>query len=377
MRPMLQRRARRRLWFPGLACLAAVLIAAEAADAAPSWRVGTIERSAVLNCPSVIGGFPYSEVGAMVDAEVHVDDSDLPKVGEVFYVRTVPAAIGQPCAGQHVAVELVPPAGVELAIGAQTPVVCGYADIDTGALTEIGPGEGCPQRPQAGVFGHAFNRSVGDPAWPLPYGKALIIQVPVRAQRPLKGAAGGTVSCPRAEGEPPCPAEQAGDNLQFAVHVLDGNASPWLSPHVPLFVEPAPGGTAPPPGGGSTPSPDGGSTPPGATSPAPVARLRVRAPRRLRVRRALRGAKVRVELPAAAAKVVAQLRGRLRGRRRRLIARAVRRDVAAGTLKLRLKPRRGAARALRRTRRVRAVLRMSVRLADGSRITARRRITIR
>jgi hypothetical protein len=217
----------------------AALALSPAAEAKRSWVAGSIERSSVLNCPSVISGIPYTEVGSVANAEVFLDRHRLPRVGKTFYVRTEPAAIGRPCTNQSVAVEVILPRGVRLAITGRTPVRCAYWNIDTRKVTKVGRSGGCPRRARRGVYGYSLNRSGGQgPTWALPYGQALRIEVPVRSTRRLKGGAGGSISCGRQDGDPPCSARQAGDNLQFADHVLDGNASPWLSPYVPLFVKP-------------------------------------------------------------------------------------------------------------------------------------------
>lgn len=215
------------------------LAASPAAEAKRKWVAGTIERSTVVNCPSLIDGFPYTEVGAVANAEAFVDSHRLPRVGKTFYVHTEPGAIGHPCANQAVAVEIVLPRGVKLSITRRTPIRCAYWDIDTRKVTKVGRSGGCPRKSKRGVYGLALNRTGSKgPAWDLPYGQALRIDVPVRSKRRLKGAAGGSVSCGRREGDPPCRPSRAGDNLQFADHVFDGNASPWLSPSVPLFVRP-------------------------------------------------------------------------------------------------------------------------------------------
>ena len=219
------------------AAIAGVLAFCPVVEAKRSWVAGSIERSSILNCPSVITGAPYTEVGAAANAEAFVDRRRLPRVGSTFYVRTEPGAIGRPCADQSVAVEIVLPRGVRLATTRRTPIRCAYWDIDTRKVTKVRRSGGCPRRAKRGVYGFSLNRSGSQgPTWALPYGQALRIEVPVRSTRRLKGGAGGSLSCGRREGDPPCPASKAGDNLQFADHVLDGNASPWLSPHVPLFV---------------------------------------------------------------------------------------------------------------------------------------------
>jgi hypothetical protein len=220
------------------AFLIALLALCPVAQAKRKWVAGTIERSSVVNCPSVIGGVPYNEVGAVANAESFVDQHRLPRVGQTFYVRTEPGAIGHPCANQSVAVEIVLPRRVELAISHRTPIRCAYWDIDTRKVTKVTRSGGCPRKAKHGVYGLALNRTGSKgPTWELPYGQALRIEVPVRSKRRLTGGA-HPISCGRKEGDPPCGSSSAGDNLQFATHVFDGNSSPWLVPYAPLFVRP-------------------------------------------------------------------------------------------------------------------------------------------
>jgi hypothetical protein len=339
-----------------IACAASLVLAlsTDPAAAAPAWSGGTVERSQVINCPSQIAGSPYPEVGTMTNAELYADPDALPRVGDVFYARTIPGAVGRPCADQAVAVEVVPPVGVQVAISDANPVRCVYFDIDSGLETPVGADQGCPRQATPGVYGLALNRTGAQgPTWTLPYGKALRIEVPLRATRTLAGIGGGTPSCPRREGEPPCRPDQSGDSLQFAVHVLDGNADPWLSPYVGLVVAP----------GAGTP---GGSA------------LALVVPRSLRIRRAARGFRIEVGVAAANATVSARLTARGRGRLGgRLLARATRRRVPAGQASLRLKLSRSALRALRRARRVGASLRVTVRIPGRPTASATRSITLR
>ena len=229
----------RRLAAIAAALLVTALAVAPVAQAKKQWVAGSVERSSVTNCPALIGGFPYQETGAAANAEAFVDSRRLPRVGQTFYVKTEPASIGHPCAEQAVSPEIVLPRGLHLAITRRTPIRCAYWDIDTRKVTRVSRSGGCPSKAKHGVYGFAFNRTGSQgPAWDLPYGQALRIEVPVRSARRLKGAAGGSISCARSEGDPPCTPAKAGDYLQFADHVIDGEASPWLSPNVPLFVRP-------------------------------------------------------------------------------------------------------------------------------------------
>jgi hypothetical protein len=287
----------------------------------------------------------------------------VPKVGDVFYVRTIPGRVGNGCgSGMSVHVEIVPPAGVAPAVSASTPVRCNYMDIDTGALT---PASGCPQEGNAGVYGIAFDQEGRSP-WELPYGKAIVIEIPLRSSRGLAGVA---PSCSRANGEPPCPASQTGDSLQFADKVIDGFGSPWLSPYVGLFVD----GSAAGSGGGGGPTAGGGTGSLGALIAA--------APRAIKIGRLLRGLPVKVNVAEAGSTVIADLSvkglGAAAAKAKVIAARTVR-GARAGTLALSLKPSRNTGRILRRVRRpLKATLRVRVVPPHGSAQTATTGLTIR
>ncbi len=224
-----------------LAASAASALIAALALAPPSlaksnWVLWEIERSRVINCLSLIGGYPYEEVGALANAESYIDRKRLPRVGQIFYVRTGPAAVGRPCVNQQsVAIEIVLPRGIKVAVSRRAPIRCTLLHSDN-RITRIGRRQGCPSRPGRGLYGPSFNRR-GRP-WPLALGSAMFVEIPLRASRPFKGAAGGVPSCRRIEGQRPCPPSTLGHNLQLASHILDGNRSPWLAPTLPLFVKP-------------------------------------------------------------------------------------------------------------------------------------------
>ncbi|MPZ15810.1 MAG: hypothetical protein GEU73_15540 [Chloroflexi bacterium] len=228
-----------------VAVAGAILLAlsvASPAQAEEEWHVGTSETSWVGDC-----NFNYSQNGIRADAWFQSDPVDLPRVGEVFYVRSVIARLSDGCGvdmGGHV--EIVPPPGVTTAISKANPVRCTWMDIQTGAMTDA---EGCPKEEYEGVYGPAFdqvtpNGQTETYPWLIEYGKALVIEVPLKSSRGLQGT---TPGCVRMEGEPPCTnSNQSGDTLQFTVRMIDGWSSEWLSPYVPLFVhEGGSGGGAP------------------------------------------------------------------------------------------------------------------------------------
>jgi post-segregation antitoxin (ccd killing protein) len=320
------------------------LAAAAPAHAAQQWNPGNTEQSTVSNC-----NFD-PETGIIANAEFQADPASLPRVGDVFYVRTIPGRVGNGCGGDmSVHVEVVPPAGVTPAISSATPVRCSYLDIDSGAVT---PANGCPQAGQEGVYGIAFDQltpggSTPTYPWAVPYGKALIVEIPLRSSRRL---AGGTPSCSRSNGAPPCSSN--GDVLQFADKVIDGYGSPWLSPYVGLFVEDAAGG---------------GGTPGGTVVIAS-------APHAVKIARLLHGLSIKVSVPAEGSRVVAKLSAkRLHG-----IATRTVRNAHAGTLTVKLKASGKAARALRRSRRaLKATLKVSVSPPQGSALSATRTLTLK
>jgi hypothetical protein len=324
----------------------AALAAAAPADAARQWNSGSTEHSTVSNC-----NFD-PETGIIANAEFQADQSSLPRVGDVFYVRTIPGRVGNGCGSDmNVHVEIVPPAGVTPAISSSNPVRCSYLDIDSGAVT---PASGCPQSAQTGVYGVAFDQltpggSTETFPWPVPYGKALIIEIPLRSSRTL---AGGVPSCSRSNGDPPCSASQAGDTLQFADKVIDGFGSPWLSPYVGLFVQGAAGG--------------GGTS--GGTA------LIASAPHAVKIARLLRGLAIKVNVPAEGSSVVAKLSAK---GGRAIAARTVG-NAHAGTLVLKLKPSHKAAGSLRRARRaLKATLKVRVTPPQGTTSSATRTLTLK
>jgi hypothetical protein len=350
--------------------LLVVVLPARSAEAALQWHPGTSESSYVLDCNF------NQQPGIQANAEFQADPQAIPRVGDVFYVRSVIARIGDGCGIDMLGhVEIVPPPGVTPAISGQHPVRCQWLDIATGALSAAG---GCPQEVQEAVYGPGFDQLTPGGAtptypWRIAYQQALVIEIPLRSNRSLQGT---NPTCGRFEGDPPCTASsQSGDTLQFTVRMLDAWSSAWLSPYVPLFVN---GSGAP---GAKTP----GANTPGGEDGAGKAGLLASAPRSLKLKQLLRGLPVTVNVATGGSTVTAQLTaGSLRRARSAsvakvtVIARGTRRRAKAGILRLRLKPTRKAARALRRTKRP-LKLRLKVRVAPpaGKAQTATARITVK
>jgi hypothetical protein len=203
----------------------ALLLVPSTASAAREWHDGVAKYGYAINCPSQIFGNPYIEPDGAAWAGAYLDANDLPKAGQVFYIRIAAAGVGNPCAGMFANFELILPADVRLAISQDFPVICAY----------IRPGENdwtlepnCPQQPGIGRFGMTFNPSQG--AWPLPSGSMMQVQIPVYSRKPLVGAGGQALNC--------------GDCFVAPVQIIDGNDNPYVDPYQWLNVnaaEPAAG----------------------------------------------------------------------------------------------------------------------------------------
>lgn len=339
-------------------CVLALLAASVGAAAAHA-SGGAIEYSWVTNCMG------YPEEGLMAGTESR--DDPLPRAGDVFYVRTLVARIGNAC-GAHMAahVELVLPPGVSTAISATTPVRCSHEDGTSGAIAS----DGCPQTAAPGFFGLAFDHvtSEGPRAWEMPYGRTQIIEVPVRSSRTLVGAASQLPSCNRLYGSPPCRGDMAGDHVQFAIKVIDGFGAPWLAPYAPMLVGPAsqgsPAATTPP---ATTP---GSSGAPGASDRSDIIAA---APRTIRIAPLRRGVPIAVRVQQPSSRVSARLT--LRGR---TVARATLRSAQPGTRSLQLRSTASGRRMLRRLRApASATLHVTVQPPAGSAVTAQKQVKLR
>ena len=360
------RRTRGRARRTAMYCALALVIAA-ALSAGPAHAIGgTIESSWVKNC----NGDP--EEGITVGSEFL--DKPNQRAGDVFYVRTYIGRVGGAC-GAHMAahVEVVPPVGVSLAISPDAPVRCGHQN-DDGSITQFY--EGCPQTSTPGMFGPAFDQAGpgGPSAWEMPYGLTHIMDIPLRSSRKLVGSASSLPSCNRVYGSPPCPAEQAGDHLQFAIKVIDGFGAPWLAPYVPLFVQDAAVATVTPPAQASP-----GTSPPAPPTPAPAAaapkaqQIIASAPRTIRVAKLRRGVPIVVRVQQPGSRVSARLT--VRGR---TVAQATIRKARSGTRTLRLRATASGRRTLRRLRAsTSAILHVTVTPPSGSTSTVREQVKLR
>jgi hypothetical protein len=224
----------KRTGFAALAATLAVLVWASTAQAAYQWYDGQIQKSRITNCVSIINGSPYQEDGAWNWAGFYVDQSNLPHVGDVFYTHVVVGGVGNACSGQYAHIEFTPSSGIQTAISSANPVICYAVNFNTN--TETRDTADCPQTPQTGTYGPAFDPVGSSNPWPLPQGRGWEIQIPVVATREMHGI-----------GASPC------DCVAFSDWILDGNSAPWLHPNNGVYVLPAVSG------GGGTGGGGGGS----------------------------------------------------------------------------------------------------------------------
>jgi hypothetical protein len=323
--------------------------AAQPAAAAPEWNDGLPEDHFTQTCESIggVGGY-REEHSSQVKAGTFVDPQNIPKVGEVFYARVAMAAVGG-CGDKSFIPEVVPPLGVELAISAANPVRCHYT-LPDGSDTAL---DSCPQTLQPGPHGGlslapdgnpnnawtGVGKIPGTPALTRPRVEIVYIEFPLRASRRLRGLPGGPTCAERSARTGPCRRDAAGDFLQVAVTVYDVSI-PVLTPAIGLVV--------------------------GRGRLVTVARS-------MRLRSAVKGIPLAVTVPADGARVAATLTAKGFGR----ISAVKRNGVKAGTLRLRMKPIRLAARKLRRASAVTASLRVSVKLPGQAAIVETIRIRLR
>ena len=227
----------------GLLALVMALVAAGSAQAAPRWSDGPI-RSEILNvnCPSQIFGSPYleNEIGAYLGQ--YVDDGS-PVVGEVFDIHIVLATLGNECAGTRPGIEIALPPGVTPA-GTGPGIRCYIRSDGSQPFGPVSAAEGCPTRLRPGTSFHpsiptwySLNPEPGSPAapaWPLPQGAQLEIQVPVVSDRVLNGI-GDTSGCVCAVAS----VETINGSSEPEPQFTFSDSFPASGPYVNLFVFPA------------------------------------------------------------------------------------------------------------------------------------------
>jgi len=117
-----------------------------------------------------------------------------PAVGEVFYTHLVLGHPGNPCTGSAVGIELILPAGVEIANSADNPVFCFSMVPNPGnhlINLDTDPDYGCPTSFPPGLQGYAVRPLRGglgnSGAWGMAMGFYLEILIPVRATQVQSG----------------------------------------------------------------------------------------------------------------------------------------------------------------------------------------------
>src|SRR5450759_916792 len=114
--------------------------AAPTAPNAASWYNGLTVHSIILNCLSIIQGWPYYEQGAGMYVGFYADPNNgLPAPNTTYYVHVVIGGLGNSCAGQWAFPDLLLPANTSQDITVGHPVHCYY---DGGPIT---PPFTCPQ----------------------------------------------------------------------------------------------------------------------------------------------------------------------------------------------------------------------------------------
>lgn len=167
-------------------------------DGVANFQIGT--DYACLSDPPIFetrvagySGFTYQP-----PALQQIPFSQLPAVGEVFYVKVVLSHPGNPCAGSAVGLELLLPPGITTAASVANPAFC-FARVPPNqqhnyyVLYNLGndSGYGCPQTFPPGLQGLAIrapNGGVGGGAWGMFAGSWLEILIPLKSSVPQNGA---------------------------------------------------------------------------------------------------------------------------------------------------------------------------------------------
>lgn len=178
-----------------------------------SWYDGLIQYSNILNCVSIIQGFPYYERGMGTYVGFTADpQAASPGINQVYYVHVIVAGLGNACSGQRAFIDIQLPPGTTLAIAPSTPVYC-FAGGNP-----LSPAGDCPQTLptspyNAGAYAIYSPDAANNYTWPIPQGAFWEFQIPVRSNTMLSGSP-----------------------FRANVLALDGNDSPWLRPEIGVFV---------------------------------------------------------------------------------------------------------------------------------------------
>jgi hypothetical protein len=210
-----------------IATAGAALAVAPSARADAQWQDGLLATSTYTQC--VVNTV---ETGADAWAGYLMDPNNPPRPGEVFYGHAAFAALTSACYGDMAAeLDLVLPPGVSLATDARHPIRCYYQEPDA-ADKVVDPT--CPTHTVGGAYGPQLPAGDGGGGWDLPPGRTYEVQFPLVSTRWLKGPAGG--HCPASADEIAFHPDR--DCLITAVHVVDGDSDPWLTPSEELFLAP-------------------------------------------------------------------------------------------------------------------------------------------
>lgn len=179
---------------------------------AANWYDGGIQYSTITNCVSIIQGMPYQEFGMGTYVGFYANpEAGQPSPNSVYYIHVVIAGMGNACSGQRAYIDLALPSNTSLAIDGTNKVNCYYDNVPL-------PANECPQvfQPSSynpGAYWIPSADATHSNLWPIPLGRILEIQVPVRSSTALTNAA-----------------------LQAHVWAFDGNSSPWLHPQQGVYV---------------------------------------------------------------------------------------------------------------------------------------------
>lgn len=173
-----------------------------------SWYNGRTDYSTIINCASIIQGFPYQEYGAGAYVGYLADlNAGKPAPNDIYYIHIVIGGLGNSCSGMRAYPDFTLPASTSLAIG--SPIYCFY----NGAPISPCP-QSLPLSPyHTGAYAIPSSDASTGGTWPLQQGRILEFQIPVKSSTALSNSP-----------------------LQANVFVLDGNSSPWLLAQQGVYV---------------------------------------------------------------------------------------------------------------------------------------------